>query len=193
MIEVGRLPFPLEGSTLIVGPSNVGKTRLTARALERWLARHGPSGVVVLDFGPDIEHGGRRLGGRLTRFTDVPEEAWYGVLAAHAPRAQAADPDGALELARDNAERATQLVEAAPDHPRLVVVNDATIPFQHELGDLHRFLAYLDRAACVVCNAFQGEELGVGDPVSRHERWTLATLRSWADRTVELDDGSKSA
>ena len=41
------------GSTLILGPSNVGKTRLTARSLDRWVRQNGPSGVVVLDLYPN--------------------------------------------------------------------------------------------------------------------------------------------
>jgi hypothetical protein len=47
-----EVPFQLAGRTLIVGPSQAGKTRLTARALEAWIDRHGTDGVVVLETAP---------------------------------------------------------------------------------------------------------------------------------------------
>lgn len=177
---------PLAGSTLVTGPSNVGKTRLTAGALASWLERHGPDGVVVFDFAPIVERDGRVLGGRLTRFFDVPDDVWYGILDAHAPRADSDDAAGALTLARENAEGAAAILAAAPPDPSAVFANDATIPFQHGAGDLEGFLAYCDRADCAVLNAFDSDELGTDDPVSRRERTSLARLRGWADRTVEL-------
>ena len=39
------LPFPLAGSTLVTGPSNVGKTRLTYRALVDWVEQIGRAHV----------------------------------------------------------------------------------------------------------------------------------------------------
>lgn len=180
------LPFPLSGSTLIVGPSNVGKTRLTARALDAWVNVHGPSGVVVLDFAPAVERDGRLLGGRLDRFTTIPDRAWIGRLDAHAPRAQAEHDDDAVALARDNATRAQQLLDAAPAEPRAVFVNDATIPRQHAADVPHRVRDYCERADVAVLNAFESDELGADHPVSQIERATLAALREWATRTVSL-------
>ncbi|MFB6184329.1 MAG: hypothetical protein ABEI96_07220 [Haloarculaceae archaeon] len=179
------LPFPLSGSTLIVGPSQVGKTRLTARALDAWIAREGPGGVVVFEFAPVVERDGRVLGGRLDRFTTIPDGTWHGVLDAHAPRADGTDDAETVALARDNAERAGRILDAAPE-PNAVFVNDATIPFQHETLDPGRLTAYCDRARCAVLNALESDELGTSDPVSRRERDVLATVRAWADRTVEL-------
>jgi len=83
------LPFSLSGTTLITGPSNAGKTRLTARALDSWVERHGTSGVVVFEFGPEFEHERRLLGGRLSRFGALPDGVWQGVLDAHAPAPKA--------------------------------------------------------------------------------------------------------
>jgi hypothetical protein len=187
----GGLPdldsIPATGLVVVTGPSNVGKTRLTARLLDRWVAEYGPDGVVVLDFAPELHRDGRLLGGRLSRFTAVPDLAWTGVLAAHAPRAEGEDEDDAVSLARDNAERAARLLAAAPADPRAVFVNDATIPFQHEVGALDEFLAYCERAAFAACNAFDSDELGTDDPVSRRERAALRSLRARADVTVELD------
>lgn len=180
------LPFPLEGTTLITGPSNVGKTRLTAHAVRAWLDRYGPEGVVVFEFGPEFEHEGRVLGRHLTWFEPVPETVWCGVLEAHAPRAAGATTDESVELAADNARRAAQLIEGAPRNPRVVFGNDVTIPFQHDAGDQRAFLAYCDQADCVVLNAFDSGELGTDDPVSRQERAALETFRAWADRTVTL-------
>ncbi|WP_435062801.1 hypothetical protein [Halobaculum sp. EA56] len=177
----------MSGSTLITGPSNVGKTRLTARALDAWVADNGPERVVVLEFGPEVERDGRVLGGRLTRFTSVPDGAWHGVLAAHAPRAGSDTDAGAVELAADNAARAARLFEAAPPDPAAVFVNDATIPLQHASGDPARLTAYCDRASAAVCNAFDSDELGTDDPVSRRERDALDALRDWADRVVRLE------
>lgn len=182
------LPFPLAGTTLVTGPSNVGKTRLTARALEAWVAAHGAAGVVVFEFGPEFEHEGRVLGRRLSRFTPIPDDAWEGVIEAHAPRAEGDTDAESVELAGDNARRAMRLLDAAPDAPAAVFVNDATIPFQHEHGDLDRFTDYCDRAETAVLNAFDSDELGTDDPVSRRERAALDALRAWVDRTIELDD-----
>lgn len=180
------LPFPLAGSTLIVGPSQAGKTRLTARALEAWVDRHGTDGLVVLEFAPELERDGRILGGRLDRFTTVPDEVWHGVLDAHAPRAEGADEAEAVALAKDNAERGTELLDAAPD-PVAVFVNDATIPLQHASVPVDTLTEYCDRATCAVLNAFDSDELGTADPVSRQEQTALSELGSWADRTVTLD------
>lgn len=179
-------PFPLAGSTLIVGPSQAGKTRLTARALEAWLNRHGTDGLVVLEFAPELERDGRLLGGRMDRFTTIPRDAWHGVLDAHAPRAEGTDEGEAVALAKDNAKRGLTLLEAAPD-PTAVFLNDATIPLQHESVGAKQLTGYLDRATCVVLNAFDSDELGTDDSVSRQERTALSELRSWADRTVKLD------
>lgn len=180
------LPFPLSGSTLITGPSNVGKTRLTSRALENWVAEEGPGGVVVFEFGPEVVRDGRILGGRLTRFTTIPDDAFHGVLEANAPRAQSETPEEAVALAADNADRAAEIFETAPADPRAVFVNDATIPFQHERGDLDRFLGYCGRSECAVLNALESEELGIDDPVSRRERDVLDRFELWADRTIRL-------
>lgn len=177
---------PRSGTTLIVGPSNVGKTRLTARALDDRLDRGGTDGVVVFEFAPEIERDGRLLGGRLDRFLTPPAGVWQGVLDAHAPRAAADTDDEAVGLAADNARRATRLFDAAPADPRAVFVNDATIPFQHADGDPDRLLDYCERAEVAVLNALWGDAIAGDDPVSRVERGTLSTFRRRADRVVEL-------
>ncbi|WP_144906629.1 hypothetical protein [Halobellus captivus] len=180
------LPFPLTGSTLIVGPSQAGKTRLTARALEAWVGRHGTDGVVVLEFAPELERDGQILGGRLDRFTTIPDGVWHGVLDAHAPRAEGADEAESATLAKDNATRGIEVLDTAPD-PTAVFVNDATIPLQHTFVEVDTLTGYCDRATCAVLNAFDSDELGTDDPVSRQERAALSELRSWANRTIELD------
>ena len=180
------LPFPLAGATLIVGPSGAGKTRLTHRALAAWVAAEGPEDVVVLEFAPEFERNGRVLGGRLDRFGPLPEGIHLGRIEAHAPRAQGGTEAEAVSLARENAERAAGLFDALPASPRAVFVNDATIPFQHDRGDVDALTGYADRAACAVVNAFESDELGTNDPVSYQERRALARLHGWADRTVEL-------
>lgn len=180
------LPFPLAGSTLIVGPSQAGKTRLTARALEAWIDRHGTDGLVVLEFAPKLECDGRILGSRLDRFTTIPDGVWHGVLDAHAPRAEGADEAELVALAKDNAKRGIEVLEAAPV-PTAVFVNDATIPLQHVSVEVDMLTGYCDHAICAVLNAFDSDELGTDDPVSRQERPALPEFRSWADRTVELD------
>ncbi|MFB6296373.1 MAG: hypothetical protein ABEH66_05990 [Halobacteriales archaeon] len=181
----GSLPFPLEGSTLILGPANVGKTRLTARALDAWIGEHGTDGVAVLEFAPELERGGRLLGGRLDRFTRVPDGVWRGVIEARAPRAESEDDEEALGLAGENAACARTAWEAAPAEPRAVFVNDATIPFQAGENP-SRLATYCDGADAAVLNAFAGDELGVEDPVSRFEREALSEFRAWADRVVDL-------
>jgi len=181
------LPVPLFGTTLVVGPSNAGKTRLTARSLDEWVAEHGPEGCVVLDFAPTVERDGETLGGPLTQFTTVPDEAAHGVVDAHAPRTEGADDAEALALAEANATAAAEHVEAAPADPRAVFVNDATIALQADPVAAERLVAYCDRADCAVLNAFESDELGANHPVSANEREALDALRAWADRAVELD------
>lgn len=180
--------LPRTGRVLVTGPSNVGKTRTTAAALDRWIADRGPEGVVVLDFAPELERDGTLLGGRLTRFLDVPDGVWYGAIEARAPRAEGADPDGALALARENAERGRALLDAAPV-PVALFVNDATIPFQHPDGDVGTLLDRCADAELAVLNAFESDELGVDDPVSRRESAVLERLAEWADRRVRLSAG----
>jgi hypothetical protein len=171
--------IPTIGRILITGPSNVGKTRITARALERWVKERGVEGVAVLEFAPEVERDGVVLGGRLSRFVDVPEGAWVGTLDARAPRAESENEEEARELACENAVEGTKLVEAMPSS-RAVFVNDATIPFQHA-GDVEALLAACEDAELVVMNAFAGEELGTDDPISRREREARERLIEWAD------------
>jgi hypothetical protein len=174
------------GTTLVVGPSNAGKTRLTAAALDEWVAREGASGVVVFEFGPEVARDGEVLGGRLDRFTTVPADAWRGVLESHAPRATADDDEDAVALAADNARRAGRLFDAAPPDPRAVFVNDATIPFQHPDADPDRLLDYCAGAELAVLNGLAGDALAGDDPVSRAERETLSAFRARADRVIDL-------
>ncbi|WP_435365888.1 hypothetical protein [Haloarchaeobius sp. DYHT-AS-18] len=180
------LPFPLSSSTLVVGPSNTGKTRLTAQALDSWVTEHGPEGVVVLEFAPEVERDGVLLGGRLSRFTEVPDDAWHGVLEAHAPRSASESEEEARELASENAANAGRLLDAAPANPTAVFVNDATIALQADADATGRLTSYCDRADVAVLNAFESDELGSDDAVSRNERAALRRLRAWAERVVEL-------
>jgi len=180
------LPVPLYGTTLVVGPSNVGKTRLTARTLDAWVAEHGPEGAVVLDFAPTVERDGELLGGPLTQFTTVPDGAYHGVVDAHAPRAAGQTDAEALALAESNAAAAARCLDAAPADPAAVLVNDATIAFQSEQALFERLRDYCDLADCAVLNAFESDELGIENVVSGNERAALERLRAWADRVVEL-------
>ncbi|WP_231188620.1 hypothetical protein [Haladaptatus sp. DYF46] len=179
------LPYPLSGSTLIVGPSQTGKTRLTAQTLDAWIERKGTEGVVVLEFAPEVERDGWVLGGRLDRFTTIPDRVWYGVLDANAPRSEGKTEEEMVALASDNAERTERILDEAPE-PRVVFVNDSTIPFQHARSDLQKFTTYCADAECVVMNAFESNELGTDDPVSRCEHEALKILHEWADRTISL-------
>ncbi|AZH26879.1 hypothetical protein [Haloplanus aerogenes] len=189
MPDDATLPVPLAGTTLIVGPSNTGKTRLTARALTAWLDREGAEGVVVFEFAPEVERDGRILGGRLDRFVAPPAGVWRGVLDAHAPRATADTDDEAVTLAADNARRAADIFDAAPADPRAVFVNDATIPFQTPDADPARLLDYCAGAEVAVLNALEADAIVTDDPVSRAERAALDTFRERVDRVVRLDGG----
>ncbi|WP_276272729.1 hypothetical protein [Haloarcula litorea] len=180
------LEIPLTGTTLVVGPSNAGKTRQTADAMTRWIDANGPEGCVILDFAPEVERDGTVLGGHVTRFVDVPDGVHHGVVDAHAPRADGDSPGDALALAEANAAAAAARFDAAPDDPRAVFVNDATIACQADAAAADRLLAYCDRAETAVLNAFESDELGVDDPVSENERAALARFREWADRVVDL-------
>lgn len=180
------LPFPLSGSTLIHGPSQVGKTRLTARALEKWVDCHGAADVSVLEFAPEVERDGQLIGGSLDRFTSIPDEAWHGVIHANAPRLEGETDSESVALAQENAEQGAQLLDMAPP-ARAVFVNDATIPVQHDSLAADRITAYCDRAECAVMNAFESDELGTSDPVSRQEQAALESFREWADRTISLE------
>lgn len=169
---------------LITGPSNSGKTRRTAALFEEWIAMNGSDDVVILDFAPELERDGGVLGGRLTRATDTGE-AWYGAIDAHAPRAESETEREALALAKENADRATRLLDRAPSDPRSVFINDVTIPFQHPDSSLDRLFAYIS-SAVVVMNAFDSDELGSDDPVSQCEQEALSRLYEWADEHERL-------
>lgn len=184
-----ELPFPLVGRTLIIGPSNVGKTKLTARALETWLKEFGSAGVVVFEFGPEYEHKGRLLGGQLSRFIQLPDTVWTGIIDAHAPRAAANSPSEAARFAKRNATRAMTVFEQAPPDPTAVFINDITIPFQHDRGELEVLIRYCRGAELVVANAYAGAELGSADRISHREQRVLEHLQDWSDRVIELDHG----
>jgi len=176
----------LRGSTLLLGPSNVGKTKRTATLLERWTATHGGRGVVVLDFAPEVVRAdGTVLGGRITRFATPPDDGWTGILDSYAPRASAPTAADALELARRNAENARRLLDAAPE-PTALFVNDATIPFQHPTAETAPLLELIETADCAVLNAFESTELGRDGPVSRTEANTRRILRDAVRRVRRL-------
>jgi len=179
--------FPLTGSTLIVGPSGAGKTTMTAAALTNWLSDHDPCETVIFEFGPELARQNRIIGSRLDRFASIPDDVWIGSVDANAPRSQGDTPTDVLALAKENATQANRLFAAAPSDPKAVFVNDVTIAFQHEAGELDYFLEYCSGTDCVVINAYEGDEFGQNDDVSRQERSVLQTLRTWADRVVELD------
>lgn len=176
----------LSGTTLVVGPSNVGKTRRTARSLDAWVDEHGSDGCVVLDFAPTVERDGKTLGGPLTQFTAVPDGAYHGVVDAHAPRSESESDAEAMALAEENADAAFDRLDATPADPRAVFVNDATIALQADPDLVERLTDYCDRADCAVLNAFESDELGTDSTVSQNEWAALARLRSWADRVVGL-------
>lgn len=180
------LPFSLAGTTLLTGPSNAGKTRLTARAIERWLAERGSTGVVILDFAPELWLDDRLLGGRLSRFTTIPADVWHGGIEAHAPRATGDSDAEIRELAATNSENAARLLDATPTDPTAVFINDATIPFQSGNLTPLRLLEYCDRAEGAVLNAFESDKLGSDHPVSQHEREALNELKRTVEQTVEL-------
>lgn len=174
------------GRVLFTGPSNVGKTRLTARALEEWVEQRGEAGVAIFDFAPELERNGVLLGGRLSRFTELPDGAWSAVSDAHAPRAESESEAEARELAFENATKAMTMIEEMPPS-KAVFVNDATIPFQHEAGDIEALLAACERAKFVVMNAFWSDELGSENPISRRERAARERLIEWADTHERLE------
>jgi hypothetical protein len=183
---VTELGFPLAGSTLIVGPSQAGKTRLTARALEAWIEEHGSAGVAVVELGPEYEHEGSVLGRRLERYVDIPADVWVGTVDAFAPRAESDGEAERQKLARKNARAAAERLGDAPTDPAAVFVNDTTIGFQHTDSDLEQLFDYCRTADVAVLNAFESDELGTDDSVSVRERRIVERLQTWSDRTVAL-------
>ncbi|MFW6447999.1 MAG: hypothetical protein ACOC0X_00500 [Halobacteriota archaeon] len=184
------MTVPLSGRTAIVGPSGIGKTRLTARAFEAWVDRFGAAGTVALDFGPEVDVDGRTVGRRLDRFVPIPAEAWYGVLDAHGPRTEGSTPVAVAALARENAAGAERLLDAAPASPAAVFVNDVTIAAHHDRRVFERVLEYAALARCAVVNGYDGQDLGDDDPLTRRERVAIDHLIGWADRVVRppVDD-----
>ncbi len=182
----------LTGTTLIVGPVGVGKTRLTANTLSRWIDTHGSEGVVVLDFAPEIETLDGLIGGRINRFVDVPAQVWYGSIDAIGPRTEGETAEESIELAAANADQAKQLIETAPADPRAVFINDITIALQSADSTFDQLEGYSADATCVVMNAFEGDSFGDDDPITLAERRALIRLRKWADHVLELPSHSPS-
>lgn len=179
-------PIPLVGTTLITGPSNTGKTRLTAPALNEWISRHGPDDIAIFEFGPEATCNGRVFGRRLNQFTEIPDETWQGVLDARVPRLEGTSTAEMMELARENMIGASQLLDNAPETPAAVFVNDATVGFQHPSSTPEELTAYCNRAELAIVNAFQNTMPGATDQISRANSRTIQTLASWADRSVSL-------
>ena len=187
MLTNDELPFPLQGSTLITGPSNSGKTRLTSKALEKWTSLNGSKNVIVLEFGPEYLYNGRVLGRHLSRFTTLNSDIWYGYLETYAPRAESKNEKEALKMASMNSERAETLISTLPPTKKAIFINDITIPLQSPSQNLDTLINYCDGAECSVINAFKGTELGSNDPISKFEKSSLSKLQKWADRTICLD------
>lgn len=180
----GSPPIRLEGSTLVVGPTNVGKTRLTAGAMRRWIGRHGPEGVVVIDLAPDLVVDGRRIGGPIERFEPVPDGVWFARVETDGPRTEGVDGADTAGIAARNADRATRAFRAAPADPVAVFVNDVTLALHDDVGRVGGITAYCDRARCAVVNAHEGGDLDRDDAISRREREAVRRLVDWADRVV---------
>ena len=185
MIDTILASIPSTGRTVIRGASNVGKTRLTAAALARYVHCHGTEQVVLFDFAPTIVQADRIIGGRIDRFYEIPPGVWTGKIEAWGPRIESKSKEEALALARKNAVMAGMVMDQMPNDPRAIFVNDMTIPFQHPSADLSPRLKRWEVADHVVCNAYFGRELGAG-PIADREKTLHEAITAWASTVIDL-------
>lgn len=182
--------------TLIVGEVNTGKTTLSRRILENWIAAGTePGAPLILDLAPEIPahiaaaRGLSGVGGRLLPPVGHRVESHHPLIRP--PRLSSKTPREALRVARENlAAIEAVLAEIGPAgsgsaRPGPVFINDLSMYLQ--AGDPERLAGLLRSWPTVVANGYFGQSLGSGD-LSDRERAGMEEILGQADRVIELTE-----
>jgi len=170
--------------TLIVGDVGSGKTRLTARVLEKLVEKGFSDKITVIDMAPSA----RNVGARLSAYTRAVEKVRYLFSEnIRGPRLEGRDCREVLTIAESNRRIAEEYFEAFLQHPtEILIVNDITI-YLHA-GEVEKVFEVMEAARTFLANAYYGRTLSEdkGSGLSVREALLVKTLSGKCDRVVVL-------
>jgi hypothetical protein len=176
----------LNRKTLIMGPVNSGKTRLTATLLNTMYAAGWGRRIVVLDLAPDMVQG---IGGKLDP-RGYDGVCWL-TCPLKPPRLSGRDSVEMQNLAEMNAQAIEPLLDRVLAVRRTVlVINDASMYLQ--AGSLRRFKSVAAAYPSAVMNAYHGDSF-IKAPFTEIEHLRVENLARWCDRALRLSPRKPSS
>lgn len=162
--------------SIIVGEVNTGKTRFTARILERFF-EDGIRDLAVIDMAPlNVKGIGGKMGAHLRR------SAEYYTAEIMAPRLAGKTIDEVQLLAARNAGLIDGIfVEYLKKPGDVLFINDVSIYLQ--AGDLEKLLTYLKTTPTIIMNGYYGSSLGGGD-LGKREGQQMKALQERCDKVI---------
>jgi len=162
--------------SLIVGEVNTGKTRCTAKILERFFDE-GIRDLTIIDMAPRSVKG---IGGKMG--VHSRHSAKYFTAEIVAPRLVGKTIDETKMLAERNAGLVDEIfVDYLKKPGEVLFINDVSIYLQ--AGDLDKLLTYLQSTPTVVMNGYYGLSLGGGD-LGKREGQQMKTLQERCDKVI---------
>ncbi len=165
--------------TLIIGEINTGKTTLTKRILELFLAA-GEEDIAIIDMAPERI---KNVGGKMRVGYSTPVR--YYTTRIVPPRLTGKSDEEVERLARENATLLDGIMETYLKNPaRLLIINDVSIYLQ--AGKLETLLELINSTPTVVMNGYYGNSLG-GGKLGERERQKMKFLQGLIDHIILLE------
>ena len=173
---------------LIVGDVGTGKTKLTAKLLEKLLAK-GVGKVTVIDLAPSKALLGEvKVGSRLEEYTPAVKKTRYLVAEGiRAPRLEAKSAHEVKMLVDENRKLVMPIFKEYAERPsKVLIINDLSIFFH--FGNLEEILMCMNMCKTFVANAYYGEKLkeDYGTSISMREKTYVERLMKLVDLVIRL-------
>ena len=175
-------------STLIIGDVGVGKTKLTARIVEKLLKDGHGKDITLIDFAPiPVSSCAKRVGRRITEYVDVEQVKYLTSNSITAPRLTAKSADELVEIIEKNRRLTELLLKKYLISPTsILTINDVTI-YLHA-GKLDTIEKCVSKSESFIGNAYYGaffkNDLETG--VSAREKKLTEKLCRIMDNIISL-------
>ena len=174
--------------TLILGDVGRGKTRLTVRLLEEAIELGFAKKITVIDMAPrTFEVDGRKIGGKLSEFTDITKARYLAPDRVEMPRMSARSGEELLNLVEKNRVKIRALLDnCLADMTPIIFVNDISIYLQS--GGIEPILFIVRKAKTFIANGYYGETIRekYATGVSETERKLMNILAENVDVVIKL-------
>ncbi len=174
---------------LIAGDVGAGKTKLTVGILDEAVEMGYGEKITVIDMAPATTMvKGRKVGGRLSEFTEASKRVRYWAPdKVETPRLRAESAEELLHLVNLNKERIEPLLRRYLKDPSpILLINDISIYFQSGRAEL--ILSALKVAETLIANGYYGDYLAFdqGTGVSKVEKNLMDELTKRMDIVIKL-------